>query len=71
MDVASQSAALICETGESFERPAFDVLGPSFQTALATGVAAYDVALSQALTQLFVNIPAGPWARFSLGISRD
>jgi hypothetical protein len=51
--------------------PAFDVLGPSFQTALATGVAAYDVALSPALTQLFVNIPAGPWARFSLGISRD
>jgi phage tail-like protein len=51
--------------------PAFDVFGPSFQTLLARGVTIYDVSLSPALTQLYVNVPAGPWASYTLIISRD
>ncbi len=53
------------------EGPAFDVFGPSFQTPLATGVTIYDVSLSPALTQLYVNVPAGPWSSYRLAISRE
>jgi hypothetical protein len=52
------------------EGPAFDVFGPSFQTPLATGVTIYDVSLSPALTQLYVNVPAGPSSSYRLAISR-
>jgi hypothetical protein len=53
------------------EGPAFDIFGPSFQTPLARGVTIYDVPLQPALTQVYVNVPAGPWARYNLAISRD
>lgn len=51
--------------------PAFDVFGPWFQTSLVTDVTTYDVPLSPALTQLYVTVPAGPWASYTLVISRE
>src|SRR5215208_3078109 len=51
------------------EGPAFDVLRQLGQTPLATGVTMYDVGLSPALTQLYVNVPAGPWASYRLAVS--
>jgi hypothetical protein len=41
------------------------------QAPLATGVTIYDVSLSPALTQLYVNVPAGPWTSYRLVISRE
>jgi T4-like virus tail tube protein gp19 len=52
--------------------PAFNLFGPSFQTPpLATGLTLGDVSLSPALTQFYVNVPAGPWARYKLAIFRS
>src|SRR5215204_6395227 len=50
--------------------PAFNLFGASFQTPLATGLTLGDVSLSPALTQFYVNVPPGPWARYTLAISR-
>jgi hypothetical protein len=51
--------------------PAFDVFGPTFQTSLARGVTTYDAHLSPALTQLWVCVPEGPWASYTLSITRE
>ena len=55
---------------EMKEGPRFDLFA-SPQTLLARDLTIGDVSLSPALTQLFVNVPAGPWARYTLAISRQ
>jgi hypothetical protein len=49
--------------------PAFDLYS-SPQTPLARGLTLGDVFLSPTLTQLLVNVPEGPWARYTLAIFR-
>jgi hypothetical protein len=49
--------------------PAFDLYS-SPQMPLARGLTLGDVFLSPTLTQLLVNVPAGPWARYTLAIFR-